>query len=59
MKNILFLILSTFMLHGCYSGIGLGVGTDIGNGIGVGSNVQLGSDGQIHGSIGMGIGGSL
>jgi len=56
MKTILFL---TFILSGCYTGAGLGVGTSIGNHGGVGTNVHVGSDGQVHGSVGVGVGGYL
>lgn len=59
MKTIIFLLSLAFLLNGCYSGIGIGVGTAIGNHGGVGTNVHLGSDGQVHGSVGLGLGGYL
>jgi len=54
MRTILFLLSLSFMLNSCYSGIGLGVGTSIGNHGGIGTDVEVGSDGQIHGSISVG-----
>lgn len=59
MKTILFLTVFTFLLSGCYTGIGIGAGTSIGSHGGVGTNVHIGSDGQVHGSVGVGVGGSL
>ena len=59
MKTILFLLSFAFVLSGCYSSIRLGVGTSIGNNAGAGTNVHVGSDGQVHGSVGMGIDGHL
>jgi len=59
MKTILLFLSIAFVLSGCYSGVGLGVGTSIGNHSGVGTNVHVGSDGQVHGSLGVGVGGSL
>ena len=59
MKTILFLLSLAFTLGGCYSGVGLGVGTSIGDHGGVGTNVHVGSDGQVHGSVGVGVGGRL
>ena len=59
MKTILFLLSFAFVLSGCYSGFGLGFGTSIGNHTNVGTNVYVRSDGQVHGSVGMGIDGHL
>ena len=59
MKTIFFLLSFTFILSGCYSGVGFGVGTSVGSHGGVGTTIHAGSDGQVHGSVGVGTGGYL
>jgi UDP-3-O-[3-hydroxymyristoyl] glucosamine N-acyltransferase len=54
MKKLLLLIVSLFLLNGCYSSVGIGGGIPLGNSSTIGSSVNLGSDGQLHGSVGVG-----
>jgi len=54
MKLSVILLLVSFMLQGCFSSVGVGGGIPIGNSGIATSSVQVGSDGRVHGNIGLG-----
>jgi len=54
MKLYIFLIFTAFCIQGCYSSVGIGGGIPLGNSGVIGSTVQVGSDGRVHGNVGVG-----
>ncbi len=48
------LLTITLWLQGCYSNVGVGTTAPLGKHSVVGSSVTVGSDGQLHGNIGIG-----
>ena len=53
-KKILLCLVMTILLGGCYSSVGVGTAAPIGNHGVVGSTVSVGSDGRVHGNVGVG-----
>jgi serine acetyltransferase len=54
MKKSLFFLTVSWMLTGCYSTIGAGTAVPLGKHGVVGSTVSVGSDGRLHGNVGVG-----
>jgi UDP-3-O-[3-hydroxymyristoyl] glucosamine N-acyltransferase len=54
MKKSLFFLLLSFALSGCYSSVGVGSAAPLGKHGVIGSTVSVGSDGRVHGNVGVG-----
>ena len=54
MKLLFIMLIALFMLSGCYTGLGINSSIPIGNMGSIGTGVTVGSDGKVHGNIGLG-----
>jgi len=55
-KILIITLFTLFFITGCNAGLGLGGSIPIGNVGNIGTGVTVGSDGQVHGSVGVGTG---
>lgn len=53
-KKVLLALLFTLLLEGCYSSVGASTAMPVGKYGSVGSSVSVGSDGMLHGNVGVG-----